>query len=116
VDAGRWRFRRWSGFSASVGVAAAVAAFLDYTNRQGDPPATATEAVDTNLNRLMVNEEIGLSHMLKSDERDELTEQWRRVRADMDRTDAPTHTRTASTARSSTPSTRATTSSKSPCQ
>lgn len=66
-----------------------VAAFLDYTDRQGDPPTTAILAVDIYLNQLMLEEQIGLSHALISDRRDELTEQWETLIADMKRTDPP---------------------------
>ena len=69
-----------------------VVAFLDYTDRQGDPPATAVLAVDIYLNQLLLREQIGLSHALISGERDDLIEQWESLVADMKRTDPPPST------------------------
>jgi hypothetical protein len=66
-----------------------VAAFLDHTDKQGDPPETAVLAVDVYLNQLLSGEEIGLTRALLSDERDHLVEQWESLIADMQRTDPP---------------------------
>lgn len=66
-----------------------VAAVLDHTDRQGDPPATAIAAVDIYLNQLLLRERIGLTHALIDSERDDLIKQWESLIADMKRTDPP---------------------------
>ena len=91
--------RRWTlaallmvGFLCSGLAVVPVAAFLDYTDRQGDAPVTATVAVDTYLNYLLAREWIGLTHALSESRRDELVTQWRTLIADMERTDPPPST------------------------
>lgn len=88
--------RRWTlavllmvGFLCSGLAAVPVVAFLDYTDRLGDAPATATEAADIYLNQLVSREEIGLTRALSKSQRDELLDQWHSLIADMQRTDPP---------------------------
>lgn len=99
VFAGWGRRRRWVlavvlmvGFLCCGLGAVPVVAFLDYTDRQGDPPATAIEAVDIYLNQLLLREQIGLTHALSGSERDDLVKQWESLIADMKRTDPPPNT------------------------
>jgi hypothetical protein len=70
-----------------LGVAVPAALLLDLTDRQGDPPATPTEAADLYLVQLDQGEEIGLRRALADDRRDELVEQWRELKATIERTD-----------------------------
>ncbi|WP_125812568.1 hypothetical protein [Actinoplanes sp. ATCC 53533] len=88
--------RRWAlaaclmvGFLCCGLGAVPVAAFLDHTDSQGDPPATAVEAVDIYLNQLLLKERIGLTHALITSERDDLVKQWESLIKDMQRTDPP---------------------------
>lgn len=89
--------RRWAvavmamvGFlCAGLGVAVPVALFLDFTDRQGDPPATPTEAADLYLIQLDQGEEIGLRRALAGSRRDELLDQWRELKATIERSDPP---------------------------
>ena len=74
---------------AGLGVAVPAALFLDYTDRQGDPPATPTEAADLYLIQLDQGEEIGLRRALASGRRDELLDQWRELKATVERSEPP---------------------------
>ena len=70
-----------------LGVAVPAVLLLDYTERQGDPPATPTEAADLYLLQLDQGEEIGLRRALADSQRDELVEQWGDLKAMVERTD-----------------------------
>ena len=72
-----------------LGLVAPAVWLLDYTDRQGDPPATPTEAADLYLVQLDLGDEIGLRRALAGDEQDELVAQWSELKTTMERTDPP---------------------------
>lgn len=78
------------GFLCSgLAVAVPLALFLDYTDAQGDAPATAEEAADVYLGRLDQDEKIGLSRVLAVDERGDLLRQWQELRDRIEHTNPP---------------------------
>jgi hypothetical protein len=72
---------------ASLGVAVPAVLLVDFTVRQGDPPATPTEAADLYLVHLDQGDEIGLRRALADGRRDELVDQWRQLKLTIERTD-----------------------------
>lgn len=72
---------------SGIGVAVPAVLLLDYTARQGDPPATPTEAADLYLLQLDHGEEVGLRRALADSRQDELVEQWGALKAMVERTD-----------------------------
>ncbi|MEU8608452.1 hypothetical protein AB0C29_10680 [Actinoplanes sp. NPDC048791] len=93
--AGWGRRRRWmiavglmvAFLCGGLGIAVPAVLLLDYTDRQGDPPTSPTQAADLYLAQLDQGEPIGLRRAFADGRRDELVEQWSRLKTTIERTD-----------------------------